>query len=208
VCGLGNVDGGAACAENWVCTTWVAPPNSDQATRTCIDKNNVGTTTCMPPTTATLPKLDLAFYQCNVHPIFQRGCGQMNCHGTDDAQPFRIYTRGRWRNNETVADRGSCLIPAGTPENLRDLGTGTVMCEGWYPHTASEWKNSYDSARSFMLNVTSPDDSLLLREPTKGGLPHAQVKLFAGPSDAGYQTIRNWLAGAQYGTTCSLPGGN
>jgi hypothetical protein len=210
VCGGGtsSVDGGPACKENWVCTSWEAPPGSDQATRTCTDANNIGTMVCMPPTSATLPALDLAYYQCNVHPILQRGCGQLNCHGTDQGHPFRLYTRGRWRNDETVADRGSCLIPAGTPENLRMLGTGTVMCEGWYPHTATEWNKNFDSARSFMLGVTSPDASLILLEPTKGGLPHAQVKLFSGPTDPSYQTIRDWLAGATYGSTCSLPGGN
>jgi hypothetical protein len=53
-----------------------------------------------------------------------------------------------------------------------------------------------------MLDVTNPDDSLILREAAKGGLPHAQVKLF-GPSDPDYQTIRNWLGGATLGTTCN-----
>jgi uncharacterized protein (TIGR03382 family) len=208
VCGTTGGPDGGSCLENWVCSSWEAPANSDQATRTCTDLNNKGTTKCMPATTATLPALDLAFYQCNVHPIFQRGCGQLGCHGTDNGHAFRIYTRGRWRNDETVADRGSCLIPAGTPESLRMLGTGTVMCEGWYPHTATEWKKSFDSSRSFLLGASSPDAALILTEPTKGGLPHAQVKLFSGPSDPSYQMIRAWLGGARYGTSCALPGGN
>jgi hypothetical protein len=53
-----------------------------------------------------------------------------------------------------------------------------------------------------MLGVTSPDESLILREAAEGGLPHAQVKLFAA-GDADYQTVRNWLAGATLGTTCN-----
>jgi len=195
-------NGSAGCAESWVCTSWDSPPGSDQATRTCVDQNNTGTTTCKPATTATLPPLDLEYYKCKVHPIFQRGCGQLNCHGTDTAHPFRVYTRGRWRNDETVPDRGTCYPAAGTPENLQMTGTGTVMCEGWYPHTQAEWWKSFDSSRSFMLDVASPDDSLLLREPAKGGLPHAQVKLFA-MGDTDYQTIRAWLNGAALGTTCN-----
>ena len=204
VCGgtTSGADAGAGCKENWVCTSWDSPLGSDQATRTCVDQNNAGTTECKPATVTTLPPLDLDYYKCRIHPIFQRGCGQLNCHGTDTGHAFRVYTRGRFRNNEIVADRGSCLEPAGTPENLQMTGTGTVMCEGWYPHTQAEWWKSFDSSRSFMLDVTSPDDSLLLREPAKGGLPHAQVKLFA-IGDTDYQTIRAWLNGAALGSTCN-----
>jgi hypothetical protein len=202
VCGNGGADAGSSCPENWVCGPWSAPAGSDQATRTCVDQNNAGTTKCMPATTATLPALDLDFYKCRVHPIFQRGCGQMGCHGMDEGHQFRVYTRGRWRNDELVSDRGTCLTAAGTPMNLQKYGSGTVMCEGWYPHTQSEWQKSFDSSRSFLLGVNSPDDSLLLLEPAKGGLPHAQVKLFA-PGDTDYTTIHDWLAGATLGSTCN-----
>jgi uncharacterized protein (TIGR03382 family) len=202
VCGVGGTDAGSSCKEDWVCTPWQAPQGSDQATRTCVDQNNVGTTTCKPATTAMLPSLDFDYYQCRVHPIFQRGCGQMGCHGTETGHAFRIYARGRWRNDELVPDRGSCLTAAGTPMNLNKYGSGTVMCEGWYPHTQAEWNKSFDSARSFMLDVTNPDDSLLLREPATGGLPHARIKLFA-PGDASYQTLHDWLGGATLGTTCN-----
>ncbi len=203
VCGTpgGGADGSSTCKESWTCTSWEAPPGSDQATRSCTDANNIGTTECMPPTTATLPPLDLDYYKCRVHPIFQRGCGQMGCHGMDTGHAFRIYTRGRWRNNETVASVNTCPSP-GQPVNLQTSGSGTVMCEGWLPHTAAEWKKSFDSARSFMLDVTQPEDSLLLREAAKGGLPHAQVKLFAA-GDADYQTIASWLGGASLGSTCN-----
>lgn len=202
VCGgTGGEDAGSTCKENWVCTSWTAAAGSDQATRSCVDQNMVGTTDCLPATTATLPALDLDYYKCNVHPIFQRGCGQLACHGTDTGHAFRIYTRGRWRNDQQVQAVTTCL-DTGQIVNLQMMGTATVMCEGWLPHTTEEWKKSFDSSRSFMLGVTNPDDSLLLREPAKGGLPHAQVKLFA-QGDADYQTIHNWLGGARLGSTCN-----
>jgi len=205
VCGgaVGSVgdDAGSTCKENWVCTSWEAPPGSDQATRTCADQNKLGTTVCMPATTATLPALDLDYYKCNVQPILQRGCGQLGCHGTDTGHPFRIYTRGRWRNDQQVQAVTTCL-DTGQIVNLQMKATATIMCEGWLPHTPEEWKKNFDSARSFMLGVTNPGDSLLLREAATGGLPHAQVKLFA-QGDADYQTISNWLGGAKLGTTCN-----
>jgi hypothetical protein len=202
VCGGSGVDGGNGCKENWVCSSWEAPPGSDQATRTCTDNNNVGTTECMPATTATLPALDLDFYQCRVSPIFQRGCGQLACHGTDTDHPFRLYTRGRLRNKQMVFPVNTCGENPSIKVDLQARGTGTVMCEGWSKHTPEEWKKNFDSARSFMLGVTSPDESLILREAAEGGLPHAQVKLFAA-GDTDFQTVRSWLAGATLGTTCN-----
>ena len=203
VCGgSGTVDAVPGCKENWVCTSWAAPPGSDQATRTCTDLNTVGTTECKPPTSATLPALDLDYYQCRVSPIFQRGCGQMACHGTDTDHPFRLYTRGRLRNKQMVYPVNTCGEDPVTKVDLQVRGSGTVMCEGWSKHTPEEWKKNFDSARSFMLDVASPDDSLILREAAKGGLPHAQVKLFA-IGDPDYQTIRSWLAGAKLGSTCN-----
>lgn len=202
VVGGGSGEPGSTCQENWVCSSWEAPPGSDLATRTCADKNNLGTTDCKPVTTATLPALDLEYYKCKVSPIFQRGCGQMACHGTETEHPFRLYTRGRLRNKQMVFPVNTCLENPNVKVDLQVRGSGTVMCEGWSAHTPEEWKKNFDSARSFMLGVDKPDDSLLLREAAQGGLPHAQVKLFAA-GDADYQTIRNWLAGARLGTTCN-----
>jgi hypothetical protein len=204
VCGgVSGGDAGSMCAENWVCSSWEAPLGSDQATRTCTDKNSVGTTDCKPATAATLPALDLEYFKCNVAPIFQRGCGQMACHGTDTEHAFRIYTRGRLRNKQMVFPVNSCLENPNVKVDLQIRGTGTVMCEGWSAHTPEEWKKNFDSSRSFMLGVANPDDSLLLREAAKGGLPHAQVKLFAS-GDPEYQTIRSWLGGATLGRTCNV----
>jgi hypothetical protein len=197
VCGLDaapRVDA-STCRERWVCSSWEAPPGSDEATRTCVDENQVGTTACKPDEgPVTLPALDLDFYRCRVSPIVQRGCAMMGCHGTDAGRAYRIYARGRLRNDQIVERTGSC-IPQTGQVNLQEAGSGTVMCEGWLPHTAEEWKKNFDSARSFMLGVAVPEDSLLLREPVVGGLPHVEVKLFT-TADPDYLTIRDWLGGA------------
>jgi MYXO-CTERM domain-containing protein len=203
VCGgTGSGDVGSTCKESWVCSSWEAPPGSDLATRTCADKNNLGTTECKPATAATLPALDLEYYKCRVSPIVQRGCGQLACHGTETERAFRLYTRGRLRNKQMVFPVNTCLENPNVKVDLQVRGSGTVMCEGWSAHTPEEWKKNFDSARSFMLGVERPDDSLLLREPAQGGLPHAQGKLFAA-GDPDYQTIAAWLGGAKLGTTCN-----
>ncbi len=200
VCGADTGDGGVpGCPESWECTSWEAPLGSDQATRTCIDANQVGTTECKPSEgPVTLPALDLEFYQCNVHPIIQRGCAMQGCHGTETGRPYRVYARGRLRNNEIVNRTGTC-IPATGQVNLAEAGTGTVMCEGWLPHTPREWKKNFDSARSFMLDVAAPADSDMLLMPVVGGKPHIEVKLFRN-TDADYRTIRDWLGGGSLQT--------
>lgn len=196
------VDAGPACAESWECTTWAAPPGSDQATRTCTDRNQAGTTECKPSEgPVTLPALDLDYYKCRVSPIIQRGCSMMGCHGTDAGRAFRTYARGRLRNDQIVNRTGTC-IPSSGQVNLQEAGTGTVMCEGWLPHTAEEWKKNFDSARSFMLDVTNPADSDLLLMPVVGGKPHIEIKLFRD-TEADYTTIRDWLGGARLGMTCN-----
>ena len=77
-------------------------------------------------TIETLPALDLDYYKCNVHPIFQRGCGQLACHGTDTGHAFRIYTRGRWRNDQQVQAVTTCL-DTGQIVNLQMMATATVI---------------------------------------------------------------------------------
>src|SRR6185503_2993182 len=180
-CGGGGGGGGddvPSCPEAWQCTSWEAPPGSDQATPTCVDLNNAGSTECKPATgPVTLPALDLELYKCEVHPIFQRGCAMMGCHGTDTERPLRLYARGRLRNKQIVPRTGTCIPQTGTVDQQVE-GSGTVMCEGWLPHTAEEWKKSFDSSRSFMLDVASPAQSPLLVEPTFGGPPHAGIKMF------------------------------
>jgi hypothetical protein len=194
------------CRESWVCSSWEAPPGSDQATRTCVDQNKVGTTDCKPSEgPVTLPALDFDKFECEVQPILQRDCAFMGCHGTDTGRPFRDYARGRWRNDEIVNRTGTCIPQTGQVD-LQVAGSGTVMCEGWLPHTAAEWKKNFDSARSFMLDAATPEDSLMLRMPTVGGLSHIDIKLFRS-TDPAYATIRDWLGGATLGRTCD-PGRN
>ena len=204
-CGSSDTPSDAAepgCAESWVCTPWEAPSGSDMASRTCTDKNAAGTTECRPEAgPRMLPALDLEMYKCQVHPILQRGCSMQGCHGTETGRAYRVYARGRLRNNEVVNRTGTCLPMTGTV-NLGEAGTGTVMCEGWLPHTATEWKKSFDSARSFMLDKTMPDVSEMLLEPTIGGPAHAGVKLWRR-DDADYLTVKNWLGGGQLGSTCA-----
>lgn len=191
------------CLEDWVCTPWQAEAGTDQATRTCTDQNMIGTTECKPPEgPVTLPSLDLNYFKCNVQPILDRGCSMMGCHGTDQGRYFRVYSRGRLRNNEIVDRVGSCL-KSGTV-NLQEAGSGTVMCEGWLPHTDLEWQKNFDSARSFMLGITAPEQSEMLLQPVIGGRPHVGVHLFT-ESDPDYQTIRAWLGGATLPSCNPLP---
>jgi hypothetical protein len=112
VCEGASGDGGAGadCGENWVCSPWEAEPGSDEATRTCTDENQAGTTACKPDEgPINLPALDLEYFKCQVMPVFQRGCAGMGCHGTDVGRPLRVYARGRLRNSEIVQRVDSCL---------------------------------------------------------------------------------------------------
>ncbi len=148
--------------------------------------------------------LDLEYFKCRVEPILDRGCSMLGCHGTEaPVRTFRVYSRGRMRNNEQVAQVSTC---PGDPRtvNLAQEGSGTVMCVGWSPHTAAEWQKNFDSARAFA--TPNPDDSDLLAQPVFGGRTHAGVHLFSRTSQD-YGTIRDWLAGAQLGGPCD-PGRN
>ncbi|MBI2894305.1 MAG: hypothetical protein HYY06_12200 [Deltaproteobacteria bacterium] len=181
-----------ACNEDWFCGPWEASAGSDEATRSCVDRNETGTSECKPPTgPVTLPELDMAFFRCEVEPILDRGCSMMGCHGTN--RPLRVFSRGRLRNSEVVQRVDSCLKRGEV--DLAEAGSATVMCEGWLPHTDAEWKKNFDSARAFLMGVGSPEDSELLRQPVVGGMPHEGVHLF-DRGDADYQTILEWLGGA------------
>lgn len=147
--------------------------------------------------------LDVEFFKCNVEPIFDRGCGQMACHGTDVGRPFVVYSRGRWRNDELVDNTGTCLKSGKV--NLQKEGSATVMCEGWLPHTAMEWSKNFASARSFMKKGMDAETSELLTQPKRGGLPHVGVHLFA-KGDPDYEIIRRWLSGEKYPGLCDTKG--
>ena len=80
------------------------------------------------------------------------------------------------------------------------MGSGTTMCEGWLPHTTTEWQSNYDNSRSFMVGI-QPDESELLTQPRVGGKAHAGVHEFK-TTDQDYLTIKSWLSGQKLGTAC------
>jgi hypothetical protein len=132
--------------------------------------------------------LDMNFYKCNVEPIFDRGCAMMGCHGVETGRFLRLYARGRMRNTAEIIDNQSCL------QKTAPIASGTIMCTGWHPHTATEWQRNFDSARAFMTKGMQPDQSQLLTQATKGGLPHVGVHLFV-KDDASYTMVKRWLSG-------------
>ncbi|HRI65088.1 MAG TPA: hypothetical protein PK156_12655 [Polyangium sp.] len=192
---------GGGCVEAWTCTPWQQGADG-QYSRTCTDGANCGTAAAKPPTgPVALPALDKDFFMCKVEPILDRGCSMLGCHGTEQGRAFKVYSRGRLRRNEVVAQVSSC--PIGPQQvNLAEEGSGTVMCVGWSPHTAAEWQQNFDNSRSFMLGISNAEESDLLAQPVVGGKAHAGVHMFA-KTDLDYTTIKSWLEGAKLGSACN-----
>jgi len=146
----------------------------------------------------------MEFYKCNVEPIFDRSCAMLGCHGSE-SRPFRVYARGRLRNDEdlSVAENPAAAgcLRTGT-ENLAERGTANVMCEGWTRHTATEWQKNFDNASSFMRVNMDPEASELLTQATVGGRPHVGIHPLR-KDDAKYDMIRRWLSGERLGTPCN-----
>jgi hypothetical protein len=190
-----------------VCTPWETNGTDDTGTRTCTDANNCGSTTNKPAESAALPALDLDYYKCNVEPIFNRGCAQLGCHGTEQGRAFRTYARGRLRVTGEVWTEPGCL-KAGTMFSSETC-IGSIECGCWtLPHSAKEWQRNYDAARGFALDAQgSPipagmeDTSELLAQPKVGGKAHAGVHLFK-EGDPDYVTLKQWLSGAKLGMAC------
>lgn len=189
------------CAESWSCTPFVtAGGGSNMATRTCTDKNSCGTTLLKPAETATLPALDFNFYLCNVQPIMDTKCSMLGCHGSDE-RALRVYSRGRFRNAETVTETG-CLA-AGTQVQLVPRCVGSIECICWTGRlTTTERQRSYDSARAFALDAAGQripagmeDKSELIAQPIVGGRAHTNVHLFRS-GDPEHNTLKQWLSGA------------
>lgn len=205
----GSVDpdaGTMTCSESWTCTPWAtAGSGSNQATRTCTDKNACGTTLQKPAESAILPALDLNFYKCQVEPIFDNKCSQLACHGTETDRALRIYSRGRLRNAAETFTETGCLA-AGTKKPAADC-IGSIECICWTgPHSPTEWQRNYDSARSFALDASGQriaqgmeDTSELLAQPVIGGKAHTGIHLFR-KTDTDYQTIKQWLSGQTLAT--------
>ncbi|MBL8910596.1 MAG: hypothetical protein JNM17_07810 [Archangium sp.] len=201
--GGGTGGGGAACTEDWICAPWSVANN--QATRSCLDQNACGTTANKPPEgPIAAPALDLNFYKCNVHPILQRSCAAMGCHGTETGRPLKTYARGRLRNQEMLV-RSVCQVNITTPYDLSTC-SGSVDCDCKRPHTTAEWQKSFDSARSFFVQVSTPAQSELLTQPLAGtSFVHAGRKIFASPTDPRYVAISNWLSGMTLPTCTTGP---
>lgn len=77
------------------------------------------------------------------------------------------------------------------------------------PHTTTEWRRNYDSARGFALDATlkpipagMEDTSELIAQPIVGGKAHANIHLFKS-GDADHTTLKQWLGGAKLGMTCT-----
>jgi hypothetical protein len=202
--GVGSGPGGG-CSPAWTCTAWQKQA-SGQYTRTCDDTNKCGSAAGKPPVgPIDLPNLDLDYYQCRVEPILDRNCAMLGCHGTEIGRPFKLYARGRLRHSEMVPGAPTCP-DSSTMRDLAKEGTGTAMCLGWSKHTPTEWQQNYDNARSFMVGLSSPDDSDLLAQVRYGGKAHTGVHFF-NKTDSDYTTIASWLSGAKLGSACD-PGQN
>jgi hypothetical protein len=184
------------------CTPWDTktgvPASSNAGQRSCIDTAN-----CTPTEAATLPALDLNYFECNVEPILDKFCAQLGCHGTEQGRALRVYARARLREASGMFSSGTCAS-MGTMTGTECIGANGCPCDGG--HTPKEWQRNYDAARGFALdsngNAQPAAQSELLTEPTAGGLPHAGVKFFK-VGDANYTTILNWLSGSTL-TTCSV----
>jgi hypothetical protein len=165
---------------------------------------SAGAMTCQGEECGPIAELDMDFYQCNVEPIFDRSCAMLGCHGSE-ARPFRLFARGRLRHDEDLTTAmnpaAAGCIRSGTV-NLAEKGTGTVMCEGWTRHTATEWQLNFESASSFMRVEMVPDESELLSQATEGGLPHVNVHPFQ-KNDESYTLVRRWLSGEKLGRACN-----
>jgi hypothetical protein len=165
---------------------------------------SAGSMPCQGEACGPIAVLDMDFYQCNVEPIFDRSCAMLGCHGSE-ARPFRLFARGRLRHDEDLTTAmnpaAQGCIRSGTV-NLAEMGTGTVMCEGWTRHTATEWQLNFESASSFKRVEMDPDDSELLSQATEGGLPHVNVHPFQ-KDDASYTLIHRWLSGEKLGRACN-----
>lgn len=198
--GQGGGGGGSAdagCTEEWTCSAWDVS-DAGTAARTCTDVNGCGTTAKKPTTgPAPLPALDLSYFQCEVQPVLERGCGMLGCHGTETDRAFRLYARGRLRHSEQVPQASTCL--GGGMKDLAAEGTATVMCLGWSRLTASEWRLNFDNARAFGLGAATVADNELLTQPLAGNAKaHAGVKPFT-LTDPAYLKLKAWLAGATAG---------
>jgi hypothetical protein len=203
--GKGGSAGAGSCVEAWVCSSWETDGSSDDATRTCTDQNDCGTSAQKPTEAETLPALDMNFYKCNVEPIMNRKCSMLGCHGTEQGRALRLYARGRLRiTGEMLTDSLNSCLSQGMSFPSESC-TGSIECRCYFePHTQTEWQRNFDSARGFALDaagdpIAAPDDSELIAQPIVGGKAHAGIHLFRR-DDADHDKLRRWLSGETLAT--------
>ncbi|MFT3764370.1 MAG: hypothetical protein QM820_02435 [Minicystis sp.] len=199
------------CVESWLCTPWDTgngtPSNTvNSATRTCTDTHNCGTTNNKPATQATLPALDVNYFECKIEPILDRKCSMLACHGTETGRALRVYARARLREATAVITAAQC---PGSMTGTQCTGSDSCPCNG--NHSQKEWQRNFDAARGFALDDNGnalPDQSQsdLIRQPVVGGKSHAGIHLFK-MSDPEYATLLNWLSGTATLASCD-PGAN
>jgi hypothetical protein len=197
----------AVCVEAWQCTSWTTNGTTNNATRTCMDTSQCGTTARKPIETAMLPALDPEYYECEVEPIVTNGCAMLACHGTETARGYKLYARGRLRiTGQTIVEPG-CLS-AGTP-GPSEACIGNIECKCWsVPLMTIERRASFDSARGFAIGddgqpLADMTQSQLLRQPQAGGgYPHAGIQWWSA-GDVDYNKVKAWLEGAQRGSICN-----
>lgn len=201
----GSAGSGSGCVESWLCSSWETDGSNDDATRTCTDQNDCGTSAQKPIEAVTLPDLDLNFYKCNVEPIMNKKCSMLGCHGTEQGRALRLYSRGRLRiTGETLTDSINACLKQGMTFPSESC-IGSIECRCYFePHTATEWQRNFDSARGFALDaagnpIADPDDSELIAQAIVGGKAHAGIHLFR-QNDAEHQMLRRWLSGETLAT--------
>jgi hypothetical protein len=226
--GAGGADGGAGtsgasptcspganCSETWQCTPWqtakatpagaTLPSGDNAGTRTCTDLCKCGTTTSKPVEAATLPKLDFAFYQCEIEPVFNGLCAQLACHGSEKNHPLRVYARSKLRITGEMWTSNVC---GDTNKMVKSESCiGSNECECWQlPHSPTEWQRNYDAARGFALDAKGKALANMTTSPlvqqglslAQGGLPHAGVQL-TDTSAVAYKQMVTWLTGTGKG---------
>ena len=93
-------------------------------TRTCVDQMSCGTIN-KPATTATLPGLDVNYFECNVEPILDRKCSMSGLPRVETGRALRVYARGTLRESASVIASTFC---AGSQTGAH--GADICPCDG------------------------------------------------------------------------------
>lgn len=141
------------------------------------------------------PPLDRAYFRCRIQPVLTRSCSMFACHGADgtsgtNSRYFRVYARSRLR-------------APGIPEAMRNS-----------TFTSAEYEANFTAAGD-LVDVSAPDDSLLLQKPldqSAGGFFHrgadlyGQGDVFLTKTDPDFVLLSAWANGAKEDPKCIEPG--